>query len=100
MPAPARGERTGLGLAVAHDARDHQAGVVERRAEGVHERVAELAALVDRPGVSGAACDGMPPGNENCRKSRSMPSRSSVMAGNSSEYVPSSHVLATIAGPP
>jgi hypothetical protein len=52
------------------------------------------------PGVSGAACDGMPPGNENWRKSRSMPSRSSVMAGNSSEYVPSSQVLATIAGPP
>ena len=53
VSAPARGERTGLGLAVAHHARDHQAGVVERRAEGVHERVAELAALVDGPGCLG-----------------------------------------------
>ena len=35
------------------DARDHEAGVVERRAEGVHERVAELAALVDRTGRLG-----------------------------------------------
>ena len=41
-------ERPGLGLAVADDAGDQQVGVVERRAEGVHERVAELAALVDR----------------------------------------------------
>ena len=45
---PARGERPGLGLAVADDAGDEQVGVVERRAERVHERVAELAALVDR----------------------------------------------------
>ena len=45
---PARGERPGLGLAVADDAGDEQVGVVERGAEGVHERVAELAALVDR----------------------------------------------------
>ncbi|MDQ0893382.1 hypothetical protein QFZ26_000937 [Agromyces ramosus] len=48
MPAPAPREWTGLGLAVADDARDDEPGVVERRAEGVHERVAELAALVDR----------------------------------------------------
>jgi len=45
---PARGERAGLGLAVADDAADRQPGVVERRAVGVRERVAELAALVDR----------------------------------------------------
>ncbi len=45
---PARGERTGFGLAVADDAADEQIRVVERRAERVHERVAELAALVDR----------------------------------------------------
>ncbi len=42
-------ERTGLGFAVADDARDDQIGVVERGAERVHERVAELAAFVDRP---------------------------------------------------
>ena len=45
---PARRERPGLRLAVADDAGDDQVGVVERRAERVRERVAELAALVDR----------------------------------------------------
>ena len=45
---PARGERPGLRLAVADDAGDEQVGIVERRAVRVHERVAELAALVDR----------------------------------------------------
>jgi hypothetical protein len=43
-------ERTGLGFAVADDAGDDEVRVVERRAERVHERVAELAALVDRSG--------------------------------------------------
>ena len=47
---PARRERPGLRLAVADDAGDEQVGVVEGGAEGVHERVAELAALVDRAG--------------------------------------------------
>ena len=50
---PARGERPRLRLTVADDARDEQVGVVERRAERVHERVAELAALVDRAGHLG-----------------------------------------------
>ena len=45
---PARGQRTGLGFAVADHARDEQIRIVERRAVRVHERVAELAALVDR----------------------------------------------------
>ena len=45
---PARRERPGLRLAVADDAGDEQLGVVERRAVRVGERVAELAALVDR----------------------------------------------------
>ena len=40
----------GLGLAVADHAGDEQVGVVEGRAEGVDEHVAELAALVDRAG--------------------------------------------------
>ncbi|MEY9214610.1 hypothetical protein ABH917_004056 [Thermobifida halotolerans] len=47
---PASGERPGLGLAVADDGGDHQVGVVEGRAEGVGERVAEFAALVDGAG--------------------------------------------------
>ena len=47
---PARRQRAGLGLAVADDARDQQLGVVERRSERVGERVAELAAFVDRAG--------------------------------------------------
>ena len=47
---PARRQRPGLGLAVADDAADEQVGVVERRAVRVRERVAELAALVDRAG--------------------------------------------------
>ena len=47
---PARRERSGLGLAVADHAGDEQVGVVERRAVRVRERVAELAALVDRAG--------------------------------------------------
>ncbi len=50
VEVPAGGERRGLRLAVADHARDHEVGVVERGAEGVHERVAELAALVDGSG--------------------------------------------------
>ena len=46
---PRRGQRTGLGLAVADDAGDDEVGVVERRTRRVGERVAELAALVDAP---------------------------------------------------
>jgi hypothetical protein len=45
---PARRERPRLRLAVTDDARDQQVGIVERRAERVRERVAELAAFVDR----------------------------------------------------
>ena len=51
---PARRERPRLGLAVADDAQDEQVGVVERGAERVRERVAELAALVDRARASPA----------------------------------------------
>ena len=50
---PARRQRAGLGLAVADDAADDEVGVVEGRAVGVRERVAELAALVDRAGRLG-----------------------------------------------
>ena len=51
---PARGQRAGLGLAVAHDAGDDQVRVVERRAKGVAQAVAELAPLVDRAGRLGS----------------------------------------------
>ena len=51
---PARGERPGLGLAVADHAGHDQVGVVERGAVGVRQRVAELAALVDRARASRA----------------------------------------------
>ena len=45
---PRGGERPGLRLAVADDARDDEFRVVERRAVGVRQAVAELAAFVDR----------------------------------------------------
>jgi hypothetical protein len=45
---PAGRQRTGLRLPVADDARDDQIGIVERGAKGMRQRVAELAALVDR----------------------------------------------------
>ena len=59
---PAGGQRARLGLAVADDAADEQVGVVERGAVGVHERVAELAALVDRAGRLGCDVAGDPAG--------------------------------------
>lgn len=40
--------RRGLGLSVADHARHHQFRIVERRTIGVHQRIAELAALMDR----------------------------------------------------
>ena len=45
---PRRGQRSGLRLAVADDAGDDEIGIVEHRAERVAERIAQLAALVDR----------------------------------------------------
>jgi len=44
---PARGERTGLGFAVADNAGDDEARIVEGRPIGVREGIAELAALVN-----------------------------------------------------
>src|ERR1019366_6649939 len=46
---PGRRQRTRLCLAVADDARNDQAGIVERGTEGVTERVTQLTAFVDRP---------------------------------------------------
>src|SRR4029453_11834267 len=45
---PARGERTGFGLAVADDAGADQVGVVECGSVRVRDSVPELSALVDR----------------------------------------------------
>ena len=79
---PGGGERAGLGLAVADHAGDDQVGVVEHRAERVAERVAQLAAFVDRARASRARRgSGMPPGNENCMNSFRSPASSWLMFG-------------------
>ena len=44
---PRRGQRSGLGFAVADDTRGDESGIVEDGAERVAQRVPELAALVD-----------------------------------------------------
>ncbi len=48
LPRPL--QRPGLGLAVAHHRHGQQVGVVHDGAEGVHQHVPQLAALVDRAG--------------------------------------------------
>src|SRR6185437_5883737 len=50
VAVPARGQRTGLRLAVADDTGDGEIRIVEYRAEGVTQRIAELASLVDGAG--------------------------------------------------
>ena len=45
---PRRGQRSGFRLAVADDAGDDEIGIVEHRPERMAERIAQLAALVDR----------------------------------------------------
>ena len=50
---PACGEGAGFGFAIANDTSDEQVGVVERRAVGMDEGVAELAALMDGAGGFG-----------------------------------------------
>ncbi len=79
---PGRREWAGLGFAVADHAGDDQVRIVQRRAIGVHQRVAECSppSWIE-PGVSGAAWLGMPPGNENCLNSLRMPSASRAMSG-------------------
>lgn len=78
---PGRGERPRLRLAVADDAGHQEVRVVEGGAVRVRQGVAQLAALVDRAGVSGATWLGTPPGKENCRNSRVMPSSSRLTSG-------------------
>ena len=52
---PRRRERSGLRFTVPHHHRDEQIGVIEGRAEGVGDAVAELAAFVDRARSLGRA---------------------------------------------
>ncbi len=73
---PRGGKRPGFRLAAAHHAGGNPAGIVEHGSEGAAQRVAELAALVDRAGVSGAAWLGMPPGKLNWRSSVRRPASS------------------------
>ena len=50
---PACGQRARLGFAVANHADDQQVGIIEGGAEGVGERIAQLAAFVDGTGRFG-----------------------------------------------
>ena len=50
VAVPGGSQRAGLGLAVAHHAGGDQAGVVRHGAEGVGQRIAQLAALMDGAG--------------------------------------------------
>ena len=45
---PQAGKRTGLRLAVAHDAGDHEIRIVEHRSERVAQRISEFATLMNR----------------------------------------------------
>ena len=74
---PARCERPGLGLAVSDDAHgDAGPGCrTPRRTRATSEYPSSPPSLID-PGVSGATWLGIPPGNENWRNSRRMPSAS------------------------
>ncbi len=48
---PGRGQRAGFRLAVADHTGDHEIWIVQHRAERVAERIAQLAALMDRAGA-------------------------------------------------
>ncbi len=47
---PGRGQRSGFGFAVTHDANDNQVGMIESDAIGVREAVAEFSAFMQRTG--------------------------------------------------
>ena len=78
---PGGGKRSGFRLAVANDAGDDEIGIVERRAERMAQRIAELAAFVDRARALRRHVAGMPPGNENCLKSFRSPASSWLTSG-------------------
>ena len=65
---PARRERARLGFAVAHDREGDLIGVVEHRTVRVRERVAELAALVNRAGGFGGDVRGDAAGERELRE--------------------------------
>ena len=71
----------GFRFAVADDAGDDQLGIVERRPEGVAQRIPQFAAFVNRPGVVGATWLEIPPGNENCLNSFFSPASSWLTFG-------------------
>src|SRR6185437_3760049 len=53
VPVPGGRHRPGLGLAIADDAGGDKLGIVEHRTIGMSERIAELAAFMDRAGRLG-----------------------------------------------
>ena len=55
VDVPGSGQRSGFGLAVADDGRDDQVGIVEGRAAGVRQHVAEFAAFMNRARRFGSA---------------------------------------------
>ena len=63
----------GLGLAVADDAEHQQVGMIKRRAEGVQQRVAQLAALVEGAGRLRRAVAGHAAGEGELAEQRRMP---------------------------
>ena len=78
---PRRGKWSGFRLAIADDARDHETRIVEGRAERMAERIAELAAFVDRARALGRYVTGNASGNENCLKSFLRPASSWLISG-------------------
>ena len=54
VAVPGGSQRAGLGLAITHHAGGDQAGVIRHSAEGVGQRIAQLAALMD--GAGGLRC--------------------------------------------
>ena len=73
---PACGQRPGFGLAVAHDTGNQELRIVEGRPKGVHKRVAELAALMDRSRHLGRNVARDASWEGDCRKSCSRPASS------------------------
>ena len=78
---PCGRQGAGFRFTVADDAGDDQIGIVERGPEGMAERISQLAAFVNRPGVVGATWLEIPPGNENCVNSFFSPASSWLMSG-------------------
>ena len=65
---PRRGQRSGFRLAIADDAGDDEIGIVEHRAERMAERIAQLAALVNRARAFRRRVAGNPSGKRKLKK--------------------------------